>query len=213
MSEIQRLLAEYIAEHRAGGEADPRAYVSRAASADRTELAALIDSYLARAPRQPFDADGYRGSTAERTVDELERALRGQAGLWPALLPQLRNRAGLRRSQLVERLSVALGVSNQTSKVAAYYHRMEQGLLPAQGVSDRVLEALGQIIGESAQALRQSGRSLAAAAGGPPPPARSFARRTSVEGPVAAAGAPATPHSGASEAAEWDEVDRMFCGG
>ena len=52
MSDVDRLLAEYIAEHRAGGEADPRAFLSRASPAEQRELASLIDAYLARAPRQ-----------------------------------------------------------------------------------------------------------------------------------------------------------------
>jgi hypothetical protein len=211
VSDVEHLLAEYIAEHRAGGEADPGAYLARAPDRQRTELAMLIDAYLTRAPRQTFDEERYRGSSAERTVDELERALRGRSGLWPALLPQLRDRAGLRRSELVERLAVALGVGNQASKVAGYYHQMEQGLLPAQGVSERVLEALGQIIGESAQALRESGRSLASAAGGPPPASTSFARRAYAEG-TAAAPAPSPPTT-PGEAAESDEVDELFRGG
>jgi len=104
MTDVDRLLADYIAEHHAGGEADPREYLSRASPEQRTELAALIDAYLARAPRQKFVEAKFRGSRAERTVDELERAIAGKAGLWPALLPQLRDRAGLKRSELVERL-------------------------------------------------------------------------------------------------------------
>ena len=58
MSDVDRLLAEYVAEHRAGGEADPREFLSRASPAERPELAALIDAYLARAPRQQFDEGG-----------------------------------------------------------------------------------------------------------------------------------------------------------
>ena len=167
MSDVDRLLADYIAEHRAGGEADPREYLSRASSAQRTELAALIDAYLARAPRQQFNETEFRGSRAERTVDELERAIAGKAGLWPAMLPQLRDRAGLKRSELVERLAAALGVGDRRDKVAGYYHEMEQGLLPAAGVSDRVLDALGRIVGETTQALRDAGRALTPAERGP----------------------------------------------
>ena len=167
MTDVDRLFAGYVAEHRAGGEADPREYLSQAASAHRTELAALIDAYLARAPRQSFDEAAFRGSGAERTVDELERAIAGQAGLWPAVLPRLRDRAGLKRSTLVERLASALGVSDRQDKVAGYYHEMEQGLLPAQGVSDRVLDALGQLVGETAQALRDAGRALTPPGEGP----------------------------------------------
>ena len=210
MSDVQRLLAEYIAEHRSGGDADPRSYVARASPAERRELVALIDAYLARAPRQPFDPAGYRGSNAERTVDELDRALGGQSGLWPALLPQLRNRVGLKRSELVERLAAALGVSGKRSKVevAAYYHQMEQGLLPAISVSDRVLEALGHIIGESAEALREAGLSPRPPETGTEAARAAFARRAYPESPAGPPPAAATP----GEAPEWDEVDQLFRG-
>src|SRR5262249_59917061 len=77
---VDRLLAEYIAEHQAGGEADPGLYLSRASPSEQGELGALIDAYLARAPRQAFDEAALRGSSAERTVDELERAIAGQGG-------------------------------------------------------------------------------------------------------------------------------------
>ena len=208
MSDVDRLLADYIAEHRAGGEADPHAYLSRASPAEKLELAALIDAYLARAPRQLFDQASFAGSSAERTVDELERALSGQAGLWPALLPRLRDRAGMKRSELVERLAAALDVGDRQSKVAGYYHEMEQGLLPEQGVSDRVLEALGQIVGETAQALREAGRSHAAG-GGPPGAQAAFARRAYVEQ------TPSPTRAGAASpgTAAWDEVDELFRGG
>ena len=182
MTDVDRLLADYIAEHRAGGEADPGEYLARASPAQRTELAALIDTYLAHAPRQPFDQAAFRGSSAERTVDELERAIAGQAGLWPAVLPSLRDRAGLKRSELVERLAAALGVSDRRDKVAAYYHEMEQGRLPAQGVSDRVLDALGRLVGETAQALREAGRALTPPSKGPGAAATAaFARRAYAE--------------------------------
>jgi len=209
MTDVDRLLADYIAEHRAGGEADPREYLSRASPAQRTELAALIDTYLTHAPRQPFDQATFRGSSAERAVDELERAIAGQAGLWPAVLPTLRDRAGLKRSELVERLAAMLGVSDRKDKVAGYYHTMEQGRLPAEGVSDRVLEALGQLVGETAQALREAGRALTPAGQGPATaPTPAFARRAYAEPAAAESAAAPTPSR-----AEWDEVDELFRGG
>jgi hypothetical protein len=207
MSDVDRLLADYVAEHRAGGDADPRNYLARASPTERRELAALIDAYLARAPRQQFDEVTFRGSSAERTVDELERAIAGQAGLWPAMLPRLRDRAGLRRSELVERLAAALGVSDRNEKVAGYYHEMEQGLLPAAGVSDRVLDALGRIVGETTQALRDAGRALTPSGEGPAAPAAAFARRAYAE----PAGAP-SPGVQPSPAGDWDEVDELFRG-
>jgi hypothetical protein len=208
MTTVDRLLAEYIAEHRAGGEADPGEYLSRASPSERGELAVLIDAYLTRAPRQVFDEAGFRGSSAERTVDELERAITGQAGLWPALLPRLRDRAGLKRSELVERLAVALGVSDRQDKVAGYYHEMERGLIPAQGVSNRVLAVLGELVGETAHALREAGRALTPPGEGLTVAAAPFARRAYAE---PAEGRP--PGAQSREEAEWDEVDELFRGG
>ena len=210
MTDVDRLLADYIAEHRAGGEADPREYLSRASPAQRTELAALIDAYLARAPRQPFDQAAFRGSSAERTVDELERAIAGQAGLWPAAASAA---ARPRRAQAQRRSSSGSrprsASSDRQDKVAGYYHEMEQGLLPAEGVSDRVLDALGQIVGETAQALRDAGRALTPPGEGPPAaPAAAFARRAYAE----PAGAP-SPGAQPPPEGEWDEVDELFRGG
>ena len=50
MADVERLLHEFIAEDRSGGDADPLAYLRRARGADRAELEALIDAYLP-APR------------------------------------------------------------------------------------------------------------------------------------------------------------------
>jgi hypothetical protein len=98
-------------------------------------------------------------------------------------------------------------VSDRTDKVAGYYHEMEQGLLPAQGVSDRVLDALGQLVGETARALRDAGRALTPPSEGRLAAPAAFARR-----------APAEPAEAPSQGAhppqetEWDEVDELFRG-
>ena len=51
---------------------------TRADDADRPELAALIDGYLARSPGRDWDAEAYAGSAAERVADELGRSLLGR---------------------------------------------------------------------------------------------------------------------------------------
>jgi hypothetical protein len=207
VSDVDRLLAEYIKDHRAGGAADPTTFLSRAVPSDRRELAALIDGYLSRAPRQRFDAVDFRGSRSERIVDELERALGGQGGLWPAVLPELRHRAGLKRAELVARLAATLGVAGREPKVATYYHQMEQGILPARGVSERVLAALGDIVGESLESLREAGQALTPFDGAPAAPPM-FARRAQAD-PASGMASPATTPLDD----EWDEVDALFRGG
>jgi hypothetical protein len=208
VSDVDRLLSEYITEHRDGGVADPREYLARVSAPDRPELATLIDAYLSRAPRRRFDAASFRGSTAERTVGDLERALGGRSGLWPTMLPELRHHAGLRRVQLVARLAAALGVADREARVGEYYHQMEQGILPASGVSDRVLAALAEIVGATSEALRAAGEALTPFAGDDLP-SRAFARRAEGE----PAPGPVSPAAAAASASGPDEVDRLFRGG
>jgi hypothetical protein len=208
VTEVARLLAEYVAEHQAGGDADPLVYLKRVDSEEqRVLLANEIDRYLVSAPRRVFDADRFTGSAAAQTVDALERALAGQAGLWPAVLPRLRARAGIKRSVLVERLASALGVADRTEKVGAYYHAMEQGLLDSRRVSNNVLSALATIVGETTESIRDSGRSLLPPRSGTTVAPAAFARRAAWPDGVADAGITGSPDGGA-----WDAVDELFRG-
>jgi hypothetical protein len=208
MDSVETLLDEYIAEHGRGGEADPASYLRRAAPQDRRELALLIDGFLARAPRAPIAQQPLSDPRAEATIDALSRSIGGAAGLWPALLPRLRDRAGLKRRDLVERLARSLGVDDRVPKVERYYHEMELGLLPAGGVSDRVLDALGKLVGVTAAELRDAGVTISAGLGSGATQAEAFARTASISGLSVAA-----PLRDSSEPDEqWDEVDELFCG-
>ncbi len=213
MTDVDRLLREYIQEHQAGGEADPLAYVERLEGADRAELEALIDGYLARAPGQPWDPEAYRGSPAEQVVTALTESLAGVSGSWPMLLPELRNRARIRRDELVAGLAEKLGVGGREEKVAYYYNKMEHGLLEPSGVSDRVLDALAGIVDTTRDALRRAGERVA------PPSAGEgavFARKAYADADHGGE-APAAPASAAAPARdediERDEVDELFLGG
>jgi hypothetical protein len=209
MSDVDRLLREFIEEDRERGPADPLAYLRRLEGADRAELEALIDGYLARAPRRPFDADAFARSPARGVAEELGRALGGASGTWPALLPRLRHRAQLRRTDVVQRLADELGAGAQVDKVARYYHEMEQGTLPAAGVSDRVLEALGRVVGVTAQRLREAGRS---AGGGAPGPAGAVAfARVGSPDPRYLEETPPAPAPAATEPP--DQIDDLFTSG
>jgi hypothetical protein len=206
MSDVERILAEYKQAHRSGGDTDPRPFLARVSGVEREQFAALIDAYLARAPRRPFDAAGYRDSSAVAAADAAQRTLAGSAGLWPVLLPRLRNEARLKRADLVAELAARLGAQSRREKVALYYHEMEQGRLPAAGVSDTVLEALGRIVGYGKEALRRAGEMPAP--GGPAPEAGVvYTRTTRRAEPSGELG------EEAPEPAEWDEVDRLFRGG
>jgi hypothetical protein len=210
MSDVERLLAEYKEVRRRGGDADPSPFLARASGLEREQLATLIDAYLERASRREFDAGALRDSFAAGVADSAQRTLAGSAGLWPVLLPRLRNQARIKRADLVAELAARLGAQSQQEKVATYYHEMEQGLLPASGVSDIVLEALGKIVGYGRQALRSAGEMPAP--GVPPPDAGAvYARTTRLGAPAAEADGLAA--AGSREPEEWDEVDRLFRAG
>ena len=219
MADVETLFRAYVEEHRSGGEADPREYLARLEGVDRSELAALIDAYLQRAPARAWDPAAFAGSAAERATERIAAGWEEAQEAWQTLLPTLRDRARIKRAELVARLAAALGVEDQTAKVAAYYHQMEHGQLPSEGVSNRVLEALSTIVGESAERLRAAGSALGH--GGDQRQVReslAFARRAVSDPRYAEPEAPAQPASAEAaaapaEAPEPDLVDELFTGG
>jgi hypothetical protein len=207
MTDVLQLLSEYKQASREGGDADPRPYLARVSGSDRELLAGLIDAYLEQAPRRDFDAERFQGSPAATIAEEVQRSLAGESGIWPALLPQLRRRSELKRSELVHQLAARLGAQAQEQKVGEYYHRMEQGLLPAAGVSDTVLDALGKIVGWTSAALRTAGTLPT------PGPPRSDAGAVFARTHRGGAPERMPDPTSAPAADEWDEVDRLFRGG
>jgi hypothetical protein len=205
VSDVEQLLASYIAEHQRGETADPVSYLERAAPSERRELASLIDTYLARSPRHPLEPQPNRNTLAQATVESLQRSFTGQSGLWPALLPRLRARAGLDQGALIDRLALALDAGERNGKIARYYRSMEAGSLPADGVSDRVLQALANLLDSTPAALREAGR-ISAATTGTPTPERTSATPASADSATADAGV------GAGEQRS-DDIDALFCGG
>ena len=138
-------------------------------------------------------------------AEGIQRSLAGASGLWPALLPRLRVQARTKRADLVRELAARLGAESQQDKVAGYYHQMEQGLLPADGVSDTVLDALGKIVGVAGESLRKAG-SL------PAPGPLAHGRGGGVHAHDQASQDVAEASASPMAAEEWDEVDRLFRG-
>src|SRR4051812_13648759 len=148
MADFDAILTEYLADReRTGRPPDPRPYLARVAPDDRASLRARIDATLRDTTRRPFDPAAFEASLSSPLMQSIATAAAGSSGFWPALLPRLRNAARLKRSEVVEQLSAALGVPDRQEKIHRYYHEMEQGLLDADGVSDTVLERLGAILG------------------------------------------------------------------
>lgn len=209
MGDTHQLLKQFIEEHHSGGEADPLAYLERVEGRDRAVLEALLDEYLREVPRAEWDAEAYEASSLPGMVEALAASLAGSSGLWPSLLPRLRNRARIKRADLVVQLAERLGAQSKEQKVAAYYHAMESGQLPAEGVSDTVLEALGKIVGQSGEALRRAGVTVRSGTMGQGE-GLAFARAARCETKSVEAAAPPLPGGVAEK--DSDEVDRLFRG-
>lgn len=201
------LFEQFVDAFCADGNTDPLDYVRRAAPESRLALANRIDDYLTHAPRRPLEQRPADDRTTEETVDAMMRSLAGHSGMWPSMLPRLRERARIKRSELVERLADALGVSARREKVAHYYHQMELGVLPPDGVSDLVLDALAAILGSSRERLREAAAQLGEPAADAPEAV--FARQVSGEPAEVAA----LRSEDESQAPQLDEVDELFRGG
>ena len=190
-------------------------YLDEAAAEDRQVLSEAIDSYLEmETARRTWNEDAFMQSPARKVVERVERAMVGSSGEWPILLPELRLQAKVKRSEVVGKLADSLQVEGERDreKVADYYHQMESGLLPWQGVSTSVIDSLASIFGVTAGLLRRSasrgggmatpGTEVAMARVGIPNPYYAGGRR--VEAAEAEASAPES---------EWDDVDRLFRAG
>lgn len=135
------LLEEFTTAWLRGETPDPREALDRAPENERAELSDLIDRFLVRQPgREP---------TAE-TLAYVQAIAAGadeaQAITEPPLL-EARNRLGMKRATVVAQLRGALGLrKSDESKLGRYYHRLENGLLDASRVSDRVWAALEGIL-------------------------------------------------------------------
>ncbi len=209
MADLERLRDEFAAAFAAGESPDPTEWLARVDDDERQELESLIDQYLMTAPRRAWDAEAYERSLAKVAVDRVLESREGVSGSWPELLPRLRHRARIKRAELVERLTAAIGETD-SAKVGVYYNRMEHGALPAGGVSATVLAALAELVDSSVAALREAGAS------GPGPVGAEEAAyaRLAVPDP-----AYAEPAGGAAETAaqappgERDRIDELFTGG
>ncbi|UJA20899.1 hypothetical protein HJD18_12205 [Thermoleophilia bacterium SCSIO 60948] len=208
---VDEALVAYARAHAEDPSTDPVPYLERVPADQQPLLEQLLDAYLAHAPSPAFDRERFESSWVRDAVDRFyaDTQTRPVEG-WRSLLPRLRDRAELTRERLVAELAKALNAPERVEKVSVYYHEMEQERLDPDGVSDRVFDALGALLSESAETIRAAGRRIAPPAS--PGTAPTFAR-TATPDPqyeydalVTPAAASATPDD------EWDEVDELFRG-
>lgn len=207
---IDVLLSDFIDAWNAGDRPRVGDYLARAAPAQRAELAARLEDWLVVAPTPDY---GDRAREEIRQEPALRLALAEIAtepGLWPELLPRLRERAGLALGDLAARVTAAFGLGGEEPRAERYLERMERGDLDAARVSRRLLDALGAALGVPAETLARAGTPHPAPAApgqalfrAAPGTAASF--EDDLEALSRAAMAPAP--------APLDELDRLFVGG
>src|SRR5262245_7948383 len=118
MTDVDRLLLDYIERFESGGSVDPNDLLEQLDAADRRKLSILIEGYLEHAAKpQDWDAEAFEGSVADRAMQRV--AVEWSAGAGE--LVRLRNERKITREDLVTRLADALGVSGARAKVASYY--------------------------------------------------------------------------------------------
>ena len=142
------------------GETDPRPFLEMVSEHERGDLESQIDLFLMTTPPKKWNPTDFTDSRAEAITERVFEASRCPSGAWPELLPALMVENRLKRDEVVAELADEIGADSpdDVERVGDYFHRMTWGTLDSDGVSDRVLQALGGILRTSAEALRQAGR-------------------------------------------------------
>ena len=192
----------------AGEDPDPLAALEGFAGAERAQLRALLDAFLARAPAPAFDADEFARFRSSAVAQRVRAAVTAGG----ERLADLRHAAQVEREQLVADLAEALEAPDRRAKVADYYHQLEFGRLDPRRVSQRVYEVLAGSLGMSLDRVRQ-----AAARVSPPPSAAAMHARKALPDPTylddgAIPGAVPAPASPGTPSEEPDAIDRAFLG-
>lgn len=210
-----RLLSEFIDDWNAGRRPDVRAFLRRVPTGpDRDELAEQLGHWLELAPTPLYAEPARAAIRADPVVQRVFAAAGQDAGLWPQVLPELRERSGLSVAQLAARVAERFGLdAPETERAQGYLARLEAGDLEPSRVSRRLLDALSDLLGVGPGTLADAGlfgRGLRPATAGGTLFRREGEAGDWVEGDLellsAAAFEAAPPES-------LDELDRLFLGG
>jgi transcriptional regulator with XRE-family HTH domain len=208
MVSIDRVLSEFIDDWNAGRRPQVDAYLDRVPEGERASLADQLMTWLEVAPTPAYDDKTRAEIRSEPVARASIDAMASEAGLWPELLPRLRERASLSVRELAGNLVAAIGLgSNAEPKTSDYLKQLERGSLDPARVSQTVIEKLAGILRVEPSLLDQ--------AGGPTfRPAPMFrAAKPASSGTVRNMEVLADMLTAKAPAEDWDEVDQLFQGG
>jgi hypothetical protein len=215
MSSVEQVLARFVEDWKAGRRPQVEAYLDQVDDARRDELSELIATWMEVAPTPELDAAAVADIHEQPGVRAVIEALGGPAGLWPTMLPSLRERAGLTVRELAARVVGAVGLGSDAEERTAWWlGRMEHGELDPRRVTRRALDAIGRALGVDAAELERAGGLRPAVAANllwraDEPVQATMGSHLDVLADALAAPAQA-PLRDPSTA---DEVDRLFTGG
>lgn len=211
MSQVDNIIEQYAAALQAGEQFEYEQLASELEDFDRRELEARI-AMLNR--QYSDDTDGV--DRTDPRVERLRRSASGLSGVWPSMLPRLRERKNLDRADLARQLAEGLGQPEAADKVEEYYHQLEWGNLPANKVDRSVVKVLSEILEEDEQELWEAGTSgvdqwakkVRRSQSGRLPK-RAFARLVGDNKPLTVDDSQFDPPAKSN----WDDTDRLFLGG
>jgi hypothetical protein len=210
MEPVDRLLNDFIEAWNAGGRPQVDEYVDRAPEAERDELAVLIGAFLEIAPTPPYSAEQLDELRRDPMVRKIASLVADESGA--TTLPGLRERAKLKREQVVEGLARTLGLEGQETKIQRRYHQLEIGTITPSQLTQKLLDALAKVLRVAPDEIERAGAYFHLS---PEPAVELYLRSETLAGPevadeerleAAASRAPVPEH-------DWDEVDRLFLGG
>lgn len=136
---LGELMADAVAAFHDGRTADVDRILD-AAGDDRAELLDMVELALTlEGPIQP---------TADRIAAIADDPVFAPRA-WPQILQEARHEQGLQRATVIERLAATLGLTAPAAQaqLRVRYHELETGQIPPAGVTDALLDALGDALG------------------------------------------------------------------
>jgi transcriptional regulator with XRE-family HTH domain len=213
MSTDDQVLNDFIEAWNAGRRPRVLEYLARVPEGPaRDELAERLSTWLQLAPTPDYDDATRAQIRSEPVVERVLAAAGEEAGLWPVVIPRLRERAGLSVRELARRIVERFGLRGaDEDRAAAYLERMERGELEPSRVSPRLLDALGEALGASGRTLSEAaqlGSRLRPASGG-----ALFRTDAEADERVARDIEELSRAAMTPAPAPLDELDRLFTGG
>ena len=208
MVSIDEALSEFIDDWNAGRRPQVDDALERVAPQERAELADQLMTWLEIAPAPAFDEATVEAIRGEPAVAQAVAAMGSEAGMWPVVLPRLRERARLSVSDLSARLVAALGLAGREAKTAAIPRRARsRRARPVAGIPHSARSTRADPADCSA---RTRGRDRTDLPSRRPCSARQLRR---LRRPQPTFRVLTDMLTSKTSAEEWDEVDQLFQGG